>query len=56
MKKKKEIAKELNPLPKGVNPSSFRKSNIINFANGFEAHSQVSGNSPQFRINQHKGA
>ena len=57
--KKIQEAKKVNPLPIVVNFSIFDKSkNKNNFVSKISSGPQKSAvvNSPQFRINQHKGA
>ncbi|KKP39103.1 MAG: hypothetical protein UR29_C0009G0025 [Candidatus Woesebacteria bacterium GW2011_GWC2_33_12] len=57
--KKIQGEKKINPLPSGVRFSIFDKSkNKNNFLKSDVSgpHNQVKGDSPQFRINQHKGA
>ena len=56
---KKIQERKINPLPAGVKISMFDKSkNKMDLLNkGInEPHNQVAVNTPQFRINQHKGA
>ena len=56
---KKIQERKVNPLPAGVKISIFDKSkNKMDFLNKEinGPHNQVSANTPQFRINQHKGA
>jgi len=56
---KKIQERKINPLPAGVKISMFDKTKIKSDFLNREVngpHNQVSGNTPQFRINQHKGA
>lgn len=59
MTKKIQDEKKINPLPSGTSVSIFDKSKNKNvFFNKVSSGPQKSVvvNSPQFRINQHKGA